>query len=88
MTKEQINDESMKHSTNWLEAGSGSLGRLYFELIGCDNLPNMDSTTLNPLDKTDSFACKSTAVVDTYLVDTHYRTLTCSFAVHPRRHGL
>ena len=30
---------------------------VYFEVIGCDGLPNMDSTTLNVRDKTDAFAC-------------------------------
>lgn len=29
---------------------------VYFELIGCDGLPNLDATTMNVLDKTDSFA--------------------------------
>jgi hypothetical protein len=30
---------------------------VYFELIGCDGLPNLDAMTLNLNDKTDSFAC-------------------------------
>ena len=29
---------------------------VYFEIIGCDGLPNFDATTLNVYDKTDSFA--------------------------------
>ena len=29
---------------------------VYFELIGCDDLPNFDASTLNVYDKTDSFA--------------------------------
>jgi C2 domain len=44
MTGAQIDAEVMKPSTSWLEAGSGSLGKVYFELI-------------NVLDKTDAFAC-------------------------------
>uniref|UniRef100_A0A7S3P546 C2 domain-containing protein n=1 Tax=Amphora coffeiformis TaxID=265554 RepID=A0A7S3P546_9STRA len=62
MTSEQIQDEALKDSTNWIQAGSGELGTLYFELIGCDNLPDMDSVV--PGDgnamtcvKIDSFAC-------------------------------
>ena len=43
MSKEQINKEALKPSTRWISAGSGTLGRLFFEVIKCDNLPNMDS---------------------------------------------
>jgi hypothetical protein len=56
-TDNQIESEAIKHSTNWTEVGSGNLGKLYVEVIGCDNLPNMDFTTLNFNDKTDAFAC-------------------------------
>lgn len=46
MTREQINAEAHKPSKSWIEAGSGPIGKLYFELIGCDELPNMDSGPL------------------------------------------
>jgi hypothetical protein len=59
LTEEQIEKEAMKPSTKWVEAGSGSLGKVYFEILKCDKLPNMDATTLNIRDKTDAFACKS-----------------------------
>lgn len=32
----------MKPSTNWIEAGSGKLGKVYLEIIRCDGLPNKD----------------------------------------------
>jgi C2 domain len=57
MTEEQIRAEALKPSTHWIAAGSGGVGKLYLELIGCDKLPNMDSVTLNFHDKTDAFAC-------------------------------
>lgn len=55
---EQIEQESQRHSTNWVEAGSGRLGRLFVEILGCDGLPNIDMTnTSNVLDQTDAFVC-------------------------------
>jgi len=42
MTKEQIEEESLKPSLNWIDAGSGPLGRLFIEVIGCHDLPQMD----------------------------------------------
>lgn len=57
LTDERIEREALKNSTFWTEAGSGDLGKLYFEVIGCDGLPNMDFATLNLRDKTDTFAC-------------------------------
>lgn len=44
MTKAQIQEEALKPSTNWIEAGHGEVGTLYLEIIGCDNLPDMVST--------------------------------------------
>jgi hypothetical protein len=70
MTDQQIGEEAVKHSTNWTEAGSGGLGKLYVEVIGCDKLPNLDSTSLNLRDKTDAFACLifEDAVVNTDVI--------------------
>lgn len=38
-------------STQWVAAGGGSLGTLFVEVVGCDNLPQMDFD----LSKTDAF---------------------------------
>lgn len=57
MTTEQIHAEALKPSTHWVQASSGDIGKLYLEVIGCDGLPNMDSSTLKLRDKTDAFAC-------------------------------
>ena len=57
MTRENLHEEALKPSKTWIEAGSGNLGKLYVEVIGCDDLPNMDKMNLNPLDKTDAFVC-------------------------------
>lgn len=57
MTEDDIDTASQQPSSHWVESGSGSLGRLYVELIKADNLPNMDATSLNLRDKTDAFAC-------------------------------
>jgi len=51
LTTDQIQTEAEKPSTHWIEAGSGSIGKLYFEVIGCDNLPNLDAASLNLRDK-------------------------------------
>jgi len=55
LSEEQINEESMSPSANWVECGSGNLGRLFVEVISCDNLPNMDTSAMGG--KTDAFAC-------------------------------
>jgi len=57
MSKEKIVEESMKPSRHWVEAGSGDLGMVYLEVLGCSKLPNMDVATTNIRDKTDAFAC-------------------------------
>lgn len=41
LTKEEIHTEAMKPSKNWTEAGSGEMGTVFLELLGCDDLPNM-----------------------------------------------
>ncbi len=40
----------MKPSYNWIEAGSGRLGKIYLEILKCTDLPNMDIGS-----KTDAF---------------------------------
>jgi hypothetical protein len=54
MTASEIDDESLRPSTKWIEAGSGDLGKLFVEIIGCDGLPNMD-TQIAGGGKTDAF---------------------------------
>lgn len=60
MSKAQIDAEAQKPSKSWIQAGSGSLGKLYFEVIGCNGLPNIDAVPL-PVSgaifaKTDAYA--------------------------------
>jgi len=43
LTKEKIEEESMAESRNWIDIGSGNLGKIFLEIIGCDGLPNMDT---------------------------------------------
>ena len=52
MTKDEIQKESMKDSQNWLDTGTGKLGRVFLEIIGCNDLPNLDTGGRN---KTDTF---------------------------------
>jgi hypothetical protein len=65
MTEEEIDAESKKQSTSWIAAGSGETGKLYFELLGCDGLPNMDTFS-----KDDCFACViyEDAIVNTEVI--------------------
>ena len=52
LTEKQIHREALKPSTQWIEAGTGSVGKYYVEVIGCDGLPNMDFSVTGR-DKTD-----------------------------------
>jgi hypothetical protein len=54
LTKEQIEEKSKEPSLNWTEAGTGSLGELFVEVISCHGLPNLDRGL--PSNKTDAFA--------------------------------
>jgi hypothetical protein len=54
LSSDDIYMESMMSSTNWVEAGSGDLGQVYVEILGCRNLPNLDGAILGR--KTDAFA--------------------------------
>lgn len=54
MTTSEIDNESLRPSTKWIEAGSGELGKLFVEIIGCDDLPNMDTKVAGG-GKTDAF---------------------------------
>jgi len=37
-----ISQQTMEPSHSWIEAGSGTIGKLYLELLQCDDLPNVD----------------------------------------------
>jgi hypothetical protein len=54
MSKDEIQEECMKDSLNWIDTGSGRLGRLFVEILGCDDLPNLDAGGFAG-NKTDSF---------------------------------
>ena len=47
--------EKRSPSTRWVEAGSGSIGRLFVEILGCNDLPNLDAGGEMIGDFTDSF---------------------------------
>lgn len=53
LTHEKIEEETAKPSFHWTDIGSGSLGKIFVEVLGCDNLPNMDLGGTR--DKTDAF---------------------------------
>jgi hypothetical protein len=54
MTKKEIEVETPKESQNWIDVGTGKLGRLFVEILGCDDLPNLDSGGFAG-NKTDTF---------------------------------
>jgi hypothetical protein len=75
MTHDQMDkfiDEPSKH---WIEAGWGDFGAVYLEILGCDNLPNMDVELVDGL--TDAFA----AIV---FEDTFVRTPVIFDNLNPR----
>ena len=52
MTSEEIYSESLKPSNEWEDAGSGSGGFIFLEVLGCEDLPRLDPYTLG---KTDAY---------------------------------
>lgn len=52
LTENEIEHEALKPSAKWIEAGTGSVGKYYVEIIGCEGLPNMDFSVTGR-DKTD-----------------------------------
>jgi len=66
-----LNVETRLPSSKWTEAGSGSIGKLFVEILSCDDLPNMDSGGEAIGNFTDSFCalvyedtCAMTDVID------------------------
>ncbi|KAL7496488.1 hypothetical protein ACHAWT_004732, partial [Skeletonema menzelii] len=55
LTKDQLEAECMKESRGWVDIGSGNLGKIYVEVLKCNQLRNMDSGSALGM-KTDAFA--------------------------------
>jgi hypothetical protein len=53
---DDIESEVVKPSREWIESGSGNLGKVYCEVLSCDNLPNLDFSITGG-NKTDPFVC-------------------------------
>lgn len=43
MTEDEIEFEYLKDSQHWIDSGSGKIGKVFVEILGCDGLPNLDS---------------------------------------------
>jgi Ca2+-dependent lipid-binding protein len=56
MTMEQMEQEVLAESRQWIDAGSGDLGRVFVEVLSCSNLPNLDVGGFAG-NYTDAFAC-------------------------------
>jgi hypothetical protein len=41
LSKEVLFEEAFQPSRKWVEAGNGEVGRVYVEIIGCNDLPTM-----------------------------------------------
>lgn len=54
MTDKQLQEECLRDSREWVDCGSGSVGQLFVEILGCDGLPNLDAGGFAG-NKTDSF---------------------------------
>eukprot|EP00574_Skeletonema_japonicum_P003819 CAMPEP_0201722664 /NCGR_PEP_ID=MMETSP0593-20130828/6957_1 /ASSEMBLY_ACC=CAM_ASM_000672 /TAXON_ID=267983 /ORGANISM="Skeletonema japonicum, Strain CCMP2506" /LENGTH=1102 /DNA_ID=CAMNT_0048213643 /DNA_START=201 /DNA_END=3509 /DNA_ORIENTATION=+ len=76
LTKEQIEEEALKPSHSWLDIGSGNLGKVFVEIIGCDGLPNMDTGR--------TFGNLTDAFVSVVYEDCFARTHTVDDCLSPR----
>lgn len=74
LSKVQLQEEALKPSTHWFEAGSGDMGKVYVEVIGCDDLVNLD---IGVNDLTDAFAM-------IVMEDNVTRTTVVNDTLHPR----
>jgi len=54
MSAAQIERETFSDSKKWLDIGSGNLGKVFIEILGCDGLPDKDMG-ISKKDKTDAF---------------------------------
>jgi len=55
LTNAELDYEMEKPSKNWIETGSGRAGKVYLEVLKCQNLPNMDAAMGVGVSKTDAF---------------------------------
>ena len=76
MSKDAIEKEVMKPSEQWVDAGSGNLGRIFLEVLRCDDLPNLDTGGFLG-NKTDAF-------VSVVYEDVYARTETIDDCLSPR----
>lgn len=53
LTEKEIEEQSMKPSKFWIDKGTGEMGTVHLEILGCDNLPNLDTGLFG--NKTDTF---------------------------------
>jgi Ca2+-dependent lipid-binding protein len=74
MTQQQVYEEALKPSKKWVEAGNGDIGKVFIEILACNDLPNMD---LGVGDFTDPF-------VGLVLEDNMVRTDVIHDALDPR----
>lgn len=42
MTRREIHQEALKPSVRWVTAGYGTVGTVFLEIVGCNDLPNLD----------------------------------------------
>eukprot|EP00980_Cylindrotheca_fusiformis_P026158 scaffold15472_cov117-Cylindrotheca_fusiformis.AAC.22 len=75
MTKQQMKDAALEPSKQWYDVGHGKYGAVYLEIIGCDDLPNMDTELIDGL--TDAFV----AIV---FEDCYVRTSVIHDSLNPR----
>lgn len=70
MTKTHIDSECLQDSSHWVDAGNGTLGRIFVEILHCDDLPNLDAGGFAG-NKTDTFVCLvyEDAVAQTDVID-------------------
>ena len=70
MTEDEIEYEYLKDSQHWIDSGSGKIGKIYVEVLGCDGLPNLDSGGFLG-NKTDAFVSivYEDSVVQTDIID-------------------
>lgn len=70
LTKSDIISETFAPSKEWVQAGSGKLGKVYLEILSCDDLPNVDVGEAVG-NVTDAFVCAvfEDAMVQTPVID-------------------
>ena len=54
MTADELYQQALQPSRKWVNAGHGTVGKIYLEILACDNLPCMD-ISVNKDDQTDPF---------------------------------